>query len=185
MRVNLLAKRYALALFELSLEDKSTDKIAKDMSFIGKVLEQNRELRKVLENPVLDDAKKATLLVKIFGNNIQKLTKRFLHLISRKGRASYLLAICYAFGEIYKEHKNILSAELITAIKADKEIREDIITKLKNITDKNIELEEIVDDDIIGGFVLRMGDYQYDASIANQLNRLKKEFSENLYVKQF
>ncbi len=185
MRVNLLAKRYALALFELSLETKSEDKIAGDMSLIAKVLEDNRTFRKVLQNPVLDDNKKAALLIKVFKGHTQKLTQRFLHLISRKGRASYLPAICYAFEEIFKEHKNILSAELVTAIKVDKKIREEIIAKLKQITDKNIELEEIVDDEIIGGFVLRLEDYQFDASVANQLKRLKKEFSDNLYVKQF
>ena len=185
MKVNLLSKRYAQAIFELSLEYKNTDNIAKDMVLIQKVLEQNRQLRKILENPVLDDVKKAGLLIKIFGNSVEKLTSRFLHLISRKGRASYLLSISYAFDEIYKDFKNIMTAELITATKADKEIRENIISKLKQITDKDIELNEIVDEEIIGGFVIKLEDYEYNASIANQLKRLEKEFSKNLFVKQF
>jgi F-type H+-transporting ATPase subunit delta len=185
MRVNLLSKRYAQAVFELSVEYKNTDKVAKDLELIKSVLEENRQLRKILENPVLDDTKKAGLLIKIFGKHIDKLTSGFLHLISRKGRASYLLSICYAFNEIYKDYKNIVSAELITAIKADKEIRETIISKLKQITEKDIELNETVDEDIIGGFVIKLGDYEYNASIANQLKRLEKEFSKNLFVKQF
>ncbi len=185
MRVNLLSKRYAQAVFELSVEQKNSDSIAKDLELIREVLEENRQLRKILENPVLDDTKKAGLLVKIFGKHVDKLTSGFLHLISRKGRASYLLSICYAFNNIYKEYKNIVSAELVTATKADKEIRETIIEKLKKITDKNIELNETVDNEIIGGFVIKLGDYEYNASIANQLKRLEQEFSDNLFVKQF
>jgi len=185
MRVNLLAKRYAQAVFELSIENKNTDKIFSDLMLIQEVLEENRALRKVLENPVLDDHKKAALLDKLFAKHVENLTDRFLHLIARKGRASYLLSICVAFHEIFKDYKNILSAELITAIKADKKIKDTIIAKLKQITDKNIELSEVIDEEIIGGFVVKMGDYEYNASITNQLKRLKKEFSNNLYVKQF
>ena len=185
MRVNLLAKRYAQAVFELSVENKTTDKVAHDLVLIKEVLEENRKLRRILENPVLDDSKKATLLTKLFAKHVEELTARFLHLITRKGRASYLLSICQAFDEVYKEYRNILSAELITATPVDKKIRESIINKFQQITDKTIALTETVNEDIIGGFVVKMGDYQYDASIVNQLKRLKKEFSKNLYVKQF
>ncbi len=185
MRVNLLAKRYAQAVFDLSVENKTTDKVARNLVLIKEVLQENRQLRRILENPVLDDSKKATVLSKLFAKHVEELTARFLHLITRKGRASYLLSICEAFDEIYKEYRNILSAELVTAIDVDKKIRKSIIAKLQQITDKNIELIETVNEDIIGGFVVKMGDYQYDASIANQLKRLKKEFSKNLYVKQF
>jgi F-type H+-transporting ATPase subunit delta len=185
MRVNLLSKRYAQAVFELSVEYKNTDKVAKDLELIKSVLEENRQLRKILENPVLDDNKKADLLIKIFGKHIDKLTSKFLHLISRKGRASYLLSICYAFNTIFKDYKNIVSAQLVTAVKADDKIRKSIIAKLKQITDKEIELNETVDQDIIGGFVIKLGDFEYNASIQNQLKRLEKEFSKNLFVKQF
>ncbi len=185
MRVNLLSKRYAQAVFDLSIETNITDKIAKDLALIKEVLEENRQLRKIMGNPVLDDTKKATLLVTIFGKHVEELTAHFLHLITRKGRASYLLSICIAFNEIYKNYKNILSAELVTAIKADVQIRKSVISKLTNLSDKTIELNETIDEDIMGGFVIKFEDYQYDASVANQLRRLKKEFSDNLYVKQF
>ncbi len=184
MRINLLAKRYAKAVFELSVEMNITDKVAKDLRLVAKIIEENRLLRKLLHNPVLDSTKKVKILNAIFGKHISKLTNRFLNLITLKNREQYILFICQAFEKIYLDYKNILSAELTTAIKADEKIRREIIEKLKQITNKKIDLHSQVDENIIGGYIIKLDDYQYDASIANQLKRLKKEFSENLYVKQ-
>ncbi|UBM62287.1 ATP synthase F1 subunit delta [Candidatus Sulfidibacterium hydrothermale] len=180
MRVNLLAKRYAQALFGLALENKTEEKIAEDMRLVGRVLGENRELRRVMSNPVLQDEKKVKILYRLFEKNISKLTLRFFDLLIRKRREVYLDAICVAFEEIYLDYKNIVKAELITATGADEKIRKQVIEKLKSITDKKIELSDKTDADLIGGFVARLGDYQYDASVATQLRKLRKSYAEQL-----
>ena len=185
MRVNLLAKRYAQAVFDLALETKTVDRVAQDMKLVNTVLEENRELRKVMANPVLDGSKKIKVIKALFASHVNELSLRFLNLITRKGREQYIQGICKAFEDIYMDYKNIMRAELVLASPSDAEIRKSIIASLRTLTDKDVDLKEVVDEDIIGGFILRMEDYQYDASIVNQLRKLRKNFAENLYVKQF
>jgi F-type H+-transporting ATPase subunit delta len=180
MRINLLAKRYAQALFDLSVELKQEEKVADDMRLVGRVLDENRELRRVLSNPVLHDDKKVSILHALFEKKISELTLRFFSLLIRKRREVYLEGICGAFESIYLDFKKIAKAELITATGSDNKIRKEVVEKLKAITDKNIELTDITDDEIIGGFIARLGDFQYDASVATQLRKLRKKYAEKL-----
>ncbi len=185
MRIKLLSKRYAQALFDLAVEHNILEKVNSDIKFIGNVFDENRELRVIINNPVIDAYKKIKILNKLFEKNVQELSIRFLRLITNKGRERYISYICGAFEDIYKEYKNILPVNLTTALKAEKIVTEDISKKLKEVTNMNIELSEKVDENIIGGFIVDFQDYQYDASIINQLNKLKKGFSENLFEPQF
>lgn len=185
MRIQLLSKRYAQALFGLALEYKILEEVKNDLLLVSTVLEENRILRRVLANPVLDGYKKVRVLKKLFDGKVNKLTLKFLELITRKGRELYISSICDAFNEIYKEYKNIVEVQFTTAYKIDEQLRKPMLKKLQSFTDKQLEVSESIDEEIIGGFRLNFADYQYDASIKTQLKRLGKEFSKNLYVKQY
>lgn len=185
MRIQLLSKRYAQALFGLALENKILEEVKNDMLLVGAVLEENRVLRKVMANPVLDGYKKIRVLNKLFEGKVQNLSLKFLQLITRKNREQYISSICKAFNEIYKEYKNIVDVQFTTAYKIDESLRKTMLKKLKSFTDKHLEVSESIDEEIIGGFKLNFADYQYDASIKTQLKRLGKEFSKNLYVKEY
>ena len=182
MRVKLLSKRYAQALFDLAVEMKQLEEVQKDMILIGKVLQESRELRIVMANAVLDGYKKKRVLDKIFEGKIQKLTLRFLELITLKNREAYLDSVCISFEVIYKKYKNIMPVTLTTAYKADKKVIDAILTKLKTVTEKHLDVTEKIDEELIGGFRLDFEDFQYDDSIKVQLKRMAKEFSDNLYV---
>lgn len=185
MRITLLAKRYAQALFDLSLENNVLEKVAEDMTLVNKVVSESRELRLMLNNPVLDTLKKNNVLRKIFEGKVEDLSLRFILLITRKGREKYIPYISKAFDDIYKDYKNIVNVMLTTTYKTDKEIKDRVLKLLTDITNKNIELDEVIDDELIGGFVINFEDYQYDASVKTQLKRLRKEFSKNLYLTNF
>ncbi len=185
MRVKLLSKRYATAIFDLAVELNILEKVNSDLVFVKKVFAENRELRVIIANPVIDTYKKINILNDLFETRVQKLTIKFLRLITKKGREQYIPYISTSFIEIYRENKNILSVELTTALKADKEISNEIIDKLEKATKMNIDLTEKVNKDIIGGFVVNFQDYQYDASIINQLSKLKKSFSDNLFETKY
>ncbi len=182
MRIKILANRYAQAVFDLALEMKVLEAVEKDMRLIGKVLEENRPLRKVLANPVIDWYKKDKVLIALFRGKVNVLTEKFFRLITRKGREEYLQFICVAFDEIYKEYKNIMPITLTTAYKAEKKEKDAILEKVADVTKKILEADEKVDESLIGGFKLEFEDYQYDDSIKVQLKRLGNEFSDNLYV---
>jgi F-type H+-transporting ATPase subunit delta len=182
MRVTLLSKRYAQALFELALELKILEKVDKDISLIDTVLKENRELRVILANPVLDGYKKLRVLNALFEGKIEILTLKFLQLITKKDREKYIIHICEAFVKIYKDFKNIMDVTLTTAYDADKKTINAILTKLRTVTEKELDVTEEVDESLIGGFKLDFEDYQYDDSVKVQLKRLAKEFSDNLYI---
>lgn len=182
MRIQLLSNRYAQALFDLAVENNILEEVQKDIILIDKVLNESRELRKILANAVLDGYKKVNILNKIFEGKIETLSLKFLQLITRKGREEYIVYICKSFITIYKEYKNIMPVTLTTASKLDDKVKNDILKKLKKFRDKEFELTENIDKNLIGGFKLDFEDYQYDDTIRVQLKRLEKEFSENLYV---
>jgi F-type H+-transporting ATPase subunit delta len=184
MRIKLLSKRYAKAVFDLAVEFNILEKVNTDLKLISKVFAENRELRVVIANPTIDTHKKIGILDSLFAGKVQELTIKFLKLITNKGREQYIPYISDAFYDIYKEYKNILTVKLTTANASDKVIAEGISKKLKEATKMNIEMTEKVNKELIGGFVVNFEDYKYDASINNQLNRLKKSFSDNLYETQ-
>jgi F-type H+-transporting ATPase subunit delta len=93
----------------------------------------------------------------------------------------YIGPICKAFIEIYKDYKNIMAVTITTAYVPDKKIKDEILSKLAQVTKKELEVSEVIDEDIIGGFKLDFEDYQYDNSIKVHLKRLSKTFTENLY----
>ena len=182
MRIQLLSNRYAQALFDLAVEMKNLDKVYADIQLVNEVLDENRELRKILVNAVLDGYKKVHVLKAIFDGKIEKLTMKFLELITRKGREAYIAYICKAFISIYKEHNNIMPLTITTASKLDPKNRKTILEKLKAVQDYEYEVTEKVDEDLIGGFKLDFMDFSYDDTIKVQLKRLANEFSDNLYV---
>ena len=182
MKATLLAKRYAQALFDLAVELKQMEEVAKDMILINAVLDESRELRRVLDNPVLDDFKKVKILNSLFSEKINKLTLKFLHLIVKKGREGILTETCRAFDVIYKDYKNIMPVTITLAVEVNEKIKKEILDKLAQITNKELEVTEVVDPDLIGGFVLNFEDYQFNNSVKVQLQRLAKVFSDNLYV---
>ncbi len=185
MRITLLAKRYAKALFGLSLENKVLEKVAIDMALVKTVVDENRELRLMLNSPVIETLKKNSILRKIFEGKIDDLSLKFILLIARKGRERYLPYISKAFSDIYKDYKNIVDVMLTTTYTTDKETKDSLLKVMAQITSKNIQLEEFIDEGLIGGFVFNIEDYQYDASVKTQLKKLRKEFSENLFVPNY
>ena len=180
MGINLLAKRYAQALFDLALEQKVQDKIEHDMTLISQVLKENKELHHILSNPVITGEKKVKILEAIFKTHVNKLTLEFFKLLIKKNRQTYLDSICNAYLEIHRNYYNILPVTFITASETIQETKDFITKKVAEVTGKNVELKEQVDKDIVGGFIINYSDYQYDASIKTQLNKLYKQLSKNL-----
>jgi F-type H+-transporting ATPase subunit delta len=180
MRINLLAKRYAKALFDLSLDMKVQEQIQNDVLLIKSVLDENRGLRKILSNPVINGDKKVKLLNDLFGKYVAELTLKFFILIVKKDREMYLEGICDAFMNLYRDHYNILPVTFTTAFKTENSIHKEIVKMVEESTGKNVELGEDINEEIIGGFIISYGDYKYDASIKKQLKELRKNISTNV-----
>ncbi|OQX79494.1 MAG: ATP synthase F1 subunit delta [Bacteroidetes bacterium 4484_276] len=185
MDFTIISQRYAKALFELALEMKILDRVNQDMLLVQSVTVENPEFKRLLASPIIPPGKKSQIIKGIFEKHLERLSFRFLQLVVKKEREAYLQNIAESFISMYKKFNNILPVKLTTAQPIDDEIRREMLILLKDATHKKIELEEKVEENLIGGFVLNLDDSQYDASLRKKISRLQKAFESNLYVKGF
>lgn len=173
-----ISVRYSHALFESALENKMLDKIYQDMIFISGICTIS-ELKELLESPIIVPSKKIEILHKVIGENLEKLTLSFIDMIIKKGRENFLPSIARVFIHETKEYNGITESVLTTAIKVDAKIKQQITDLISGIFKTKVELKEIVDKDIIGGFILRVEDNFIDASVRNKLRKIEKELKGN------
>lgn len=180
-----VSQRYAKSLIDLSLEKGQLEQVREDMLLVHSTITESHELALMLKSPVIKTDKKQAILKAIFGGKIGVITTEFIDIITRKRRESQLGAISDSFLAQYKRHKQILSAVITTASGLDASLRSKVMDIVKGATTSEVELIEKVDKDLIGGFILRVGDQQVDASIIRQIRNLDRTFSENPYVKEY
>lgn len=176
MKSSKSASRYAQALLDLAIEQNKVDAIAADMKYMATVCAENRDLETMLQSPIVKADKKIAVLSAIF-DQFDKATTMFVELIVKNGREAYLPQIASAFDAILKQHLGIVPVTLISAQKLDDKVKKEIVAKVQASTTGTVELTEKIDADLIGGFIVRMGDNQIDASVASQINKLKQRLT--------
>jgi F-type H+-transporting ATPase subunit delta len=177
--------RYVKSLLGLAEEQKLLDNIHQDMLLFSRVCAENRSFKVMLQSPVIRHDMKRQILLKIFKDKVQPLTLAFFDIITKKNREPLLPAIALGFHNAYNVFKGIGKAVITTAFPVDNQLRSEIEKMVMKISDKKqVELEEKVDADMIGGFILTVGDQQIDASLKNKLKSLRLKFSQNPYVKE-
>lgn len=182
MRTVRSAERYAKALLEIAVEQKVEDAVKADMELLLSGLSQSRELRNMMLSPIIKPDQKQAVIDKIFGNDIGTLTMTFLKLLVSKHREMYLKEMTSAYIRAWRTHKNIKQLSITSAHPLTAEQREEMIKRASAWANCEIEIEEKVDPELIGGFILRLDDKQIDASISSQITELKSSFDKNLYI---
>ncbi|MGZ3883775.1 MAG: ATP synthase F1 subunit delta [Bacteroidia bacterium] len=180
----IVASRYAKSLIDLAVGTKQLEEVRKDMSLVNQVCRENREFVILLESPVVKTDKKMAVFKQVFEGKISATTLAFLNMIAVKRREGYIDDIAAAFDEQYKLYKNITTATITTAAPLDAATKAKILELVKQKATGEVELLEKVNKELIGGFVLTVGDTQVDTSIKRKLNELGKNFSHNPYVPQ-
>ncbi len=180
-----VAQRYAKALFDFAQEHNQLESVSQDIASLRETLAGNRELQAILNSPVIPPARKHTLFAAIYRDKIQNTTFIFLDIILRKKREPALISICEEFSQLYDRFRNIRTATLTTAQPINGQLVEQIREMLAQQTGSHIEIKQIVQPDIIGGIVIKLDDYYFDASIAARFNKLKQEFAHNVYQVNF
>lgn len=183
MNDNKIPVRYARALFDLALEHDSLDKVYGNMLLILNVCSM-KELRQVLDNPVIRPSKKGEILKAMFEADIEPLTVRFLDLVFNQRRENYLISMARDFIDMTRRHRGIRQVTLTTAVPAGEKVRKEITSLTTTATATKVEFVEHTDESIIGGFILRVDDTYIDASVRSRLNRFRKEFSEEGFLQK-
>lgn len=181
-----LASRYAKSLIDLSLEKGQLEQVYKDNLYLKELMQGSRDLINFLNNPVINSEKKQKFIQSLRSGQTSEITQHFNDLLIRKGRESYLPEIAEAFIEQYKEQKGILTITLTTAVPASEELKNMFISKIKREGKmKEVDLICLVDEKIIGGFILEGNGKRVDASVAYDLTKIKNRFLTNEYIYRF
>jgi F-type H+-transporting ATPase subunit delta len=174
--------RYAKAFLQLSIEQNSLEDSFDDMRLLDTTCSENRELRLLLKSPIVKTDQKIKILNEIFAKKAQRLSLDFVNIIIRKKREYLLAAIAKIFIDLYKTEKNIETATVTTASPISALLKDKIVSYIKSRNNNKVELIEVVDNDIIGGAIIRIGDKELDASIASDISELRQTFNKNLYL---
>jgi len=185
MKQSLVGTRYAKALLQLSAEQNLLDRVYNDMLVINNVFLTNKDFLSLLKSPIIKTDKKLKIINQVFKDKISDLTKLFINIITKKKREGRFKDMVESFVRLYKKHKKIETVILTTALPVDEELKKEITEAIHSFTNKNIELEEVVNENILGGAIIRMGDKQLDASVAKSIKELKQKFNKNLYIEDY
>ncbi len=165
------ARRYAEAAFEIGKADGSLDAWERDLGTLRDAA-GIPELRRVLEHPAIPFATKASVMRKVLPD-VGAEPMNLLLLMVRRGRPGALGPMVDRFAELLRRERGIVLAEVRTVLALEPEQRDEIATRLRALTGDSVEINEVVDESLIGGIAVRIGDRLYDASVRNRLERLR------------
>jgi len=185
MSVSRIASRYAKSLVGLAIEQNQLEEVYNDMQYFIAISKASYEFEVMLKSPVIPGYRKLKVIDAVIKGKFNTITNAFIKILVKKGREPFLIDIARSVIVQYNSYKNITPVKLKSAVSLNKTTIDKILSKLKagnKIT--NIDLTTEIDESIIGGFILQYEDKLYDASISRNLNQLKKDFTENKYVKE-
>ncbi len=176
------ALRYAKATLNLAKEKNLAEEVNKDMILIRDTLEENHDLEIMLKSPVIKSANKRAVLIEIFKKKINDITKGLIDVLIENKRLNLLPLVAKEYIVIYDFMKGVEVAQVTTAVPLTKELEKTILKRIRESIDAEVSLVNVVDPSIIGGFVLRVGDKEYDSSVAYRLEDLLSQFEDNEYI---
>jgi F-type H+-transporting ATPase subunit delta len=177
-----IAARYAKSLIDLASEKGSLDAVHNDMQLVAETFKGSRELVLAMQSPIIKFDKKLAIISAIFGNKVNSITNAFFQILTKKNREMFLFNISKEFINQYNSIKGIQKVQLYTPIKIDNVLRQQFEKMVEERTGKKAEIEEFVKADLIGGYILRIGDMQIDDSVKSKLLKIKTNFTENQYI---
>lgn len=181
MAGNRAAYRYAKALFSLASDDNKSSEVEADMRLIDQTIRESKDLRVMLKSPVIKSELKLSSLEAVFKDAGKYTINLFKVLIENK-RIGLLPQVAKSFIELVDQANKVTTAEVTTAVPLTEDMEKSILDKVKELTGNKATLIKKIDENLIGGFLLRIGDIQYDASISGRLTSLKHKFKQNAQV---
>ena len=170
------AIRYAKAILDIADSKKVADKVSSDMTLIASTINSNSELNTFIQSPTIRVKEKKKALLEVF-TQVNSVTKSLFHLLFENKRFEILETIAVEYNKLFDKKNSVEIAKVTTAIPMDAALEAKVLAKIATFSDKKITIQNSVDPSIIGGFILKIGDNQYNASVANRLQTLRRELS--------
>jgi len=175
------AIRYAKAVLSFALEQNKEVEVNNDMVLVANTINESKDLQLLLNSPILKSDIKKTALKEVFTSKISSLSIGLIDLLVDNKRLAILEDIAKKYTVLFDKLKGIEVAKVTTAVPLTEALNKQVLSKVKEITGKDATIENNIDADILGGFILRIGDVQYDASVANKLQVLKRQFEDESF----
>jgi len=176
------ALRYAKAVLNLAKETQKEVEVNNAMLFIAETISESKELAIVLNSPVINAADKVKALNAIFSDAIDQISLGVIGLLGENKRLPLLEMVAKQYTILFDHDKLIDIARVTTAVPLTAALKKKVLAKIKELTGHEATVENEVNPAILGGFILRVGDIQYDASISNNFNELKRQFDNSHFV---
>ena len=170
------AIRYAKAILEIADSKGVASEVSADMTLIATTITGNSELTHFIQNPLIKTDTKKNVVLEVFAS-VNPVTQSLFHLLLENKRFEILAAIAVEYNNLFDVMNGVEIAKVTTAFPIDAALEAKVLAKIATFSDKKVTIENTVDASIIGGFILRIGDKQYNASVANRLHVLKRELS--------
>lgn len=173
------ATRYAKAILVMAVENKSTDAVEKDMRAVVSTIAESADLRELLASPVIKAEDKKRALLEVF-KGATAITEGLISILVENKRVQIFNEVALKYIILNEQLKGQGVAHVTTAVPLTGELEKKVLMQLAQLTGNEVDIKNEIDESIIGGFILRVGDVQYDASISNKLSKIKREFSNSL-----
>lgn len=176
-----ISRRYAHALYDLAEKDGTVGKIDTDADLVLQTVEQSRQLRLLLDSPIVATEKKQAVMAKIFDSRISSGMSTFLSFMIEKGRDPMLAAALTAYKALRDEQEGVVRAIVVSAHAITQDEVKSVKDSLERISGKKVEMSFRVEEELIGGVVVRLGDVVYDGSIRQKLDSLKEKMARGTF----
>ncbi|SFX63296.1 F-type H+-transporting ATPase subunit delta [Thermoactinomyces sp. DSM 45891] len=173
----IIAKRYASALYQAANEKDLVDEVDRDLQLISEALMKTPEFVTLLQSPKIALEEKKELISSVF-NQVQPITKNFLHVLVEARREEALAEISKEFTKLADDAKGVLEVIVTSASTLEDAERDGVTDAFTKILGRQVRIEEKVDRSLLGGLVVQVGDRLYDGSVKNKLERFQVTLKE-------
>ena len=178
MNSGLVSTRYANALLDFAIESGEREQVYAKMKLLADLFFEVPELKEILHNPSIPAKKKKEIIVTAFGGDLPISLEKAIGLILDNERENQLQFITQRFIDLYRRRFRIQAGKLITAVPIEEETKKRLLEKIRHLIGNTLEIEAVVDPDIIGGFILNLDDYRWDASVSGELERVRQSLKQ-------
>ena len=176
--ISVVAERYAEALFQVGEETNSTTKLYDELNEVVEILKSNSDFFNVLKSPLVSKGEKRNLVERVLGGELSSNLNNFLKIIIDKDRVSAIEAILKSYKSLLNEKNNVVEGIAITAIAMTNDEIKELESKLSSKYNKNVTLENKVDESVLGGVLVRLGNEEIDGTIKTRLAKMKEQLSQ-------
>ena len=180
-----VAARYAKALLSLAQERKEMDVVGRDLDLLSALFRDSRDLVLLLQSPIIKSDKKQAVLDAVLQEHLGELVSSYLRILVNKGREGLVVDMVTEGQSQLRALRNIQSVSVTTAFPLTDSLRDQIMAQVANVHKGDVDLTETVDPEILGGYMLKMGDQMIDASVKRHLRTLGRELTEHDYEPEF